>query len=432
MGKLQKQMNSKKNNGITLIALVITIIVLLILAGVTIATLTGENGILTRASEASLETEIGEEEEAIRLAYSGVLADNNGTGVSAGELQDELRNNGYTNATVTDNGDGTYTVVFESGREYTINADGENTETGGTVVDGVTIPEGFYYVGGMKNTGLVVSDSVDDENKYKDQETVGTDLQGNQYVWIPVDGILGEDGTISDVTGNEKKILLGRYSFNSSGTLLNMTGTSYLEETQEEHAIRGYENTVANDIEGFIDSVRENGGYYIARYEACYGTDGKANSKVSTGYITENGVTPTQEGYLWNNIIQPDASTACQNLYEGVNSDLMNSYAWDTAILFIQKYSGDEDYSRQGRLQSTLANTGKATDGTNYDVRCNIYDMAGNCIEMTTETSTLDSTDNGTIRGGYYDSSNYYTSSRAICSADGCSAIGSFRPLLYL
>ena len=46
----------KKNNGITLIALVITIIVLLILAGVTIATLTGENGILTRASEAGEET----------------------------------------------------------------------------------------------------------------------------------------------------------------------------------------------------------------------------------------------------------------------------------------------------------------------------------------------------------------------------------------
>ena len=47
----------KKNNGITLIALVITIIVLLILAGVTIATLTGENGILPRASDASEQTE---------------------------------------------------------------------------------------------------------------------------------------------------------------------------------------------------------------------------------------------------------------------------------------------------------------------------------------------------------------------------------------
>ena len=130
--KEQERKTIKKNNGITLIALVITIIVLLIL-GVTIATLTGENGILTRASEASEQTEIAEEEEAIRLAYSGVLADNNGSGVSAGELQDELRNNGY-NATVTDNGNGTYTVKFESGREYTVNANGsiEGGAGGGT------------------------------------------------------------------------------------------------------------------------------------------------------------------------------------------------------------------------------------------------------------------------------------------------------------
>ena len=55
-GKDRKIRREAKQKGITLIALVITIIVLLILAGVTIATLTGENGILTRASEASIET----------------------------------------------------------------------------------------------------------------------------------------------------------------------------------------------------------------------------------------------------------------------------------------------------------------------------------------------------------------------------------------
>ena len=59
MRKLEKQKN-KKNNGITLIALVITIIVLLILARVSIATLTGENGVLTKASEAGKQTEIAE------------------------------------------------------------------------------------------------------------------------------------------------------------------------------------------------------------------------------------------------------------------------------------------------------------------------------------------------------------------------------------
>ncbi len=80
----------KNKNGITLIALVITIIVLLILAGVTIATLAGENGILTRASEASEQTTIGQEKEQIELAYSSVLSNKLGDGVTSGELQDEL------------------------------------------------------------------------------------------------------------------------------------------------------------------------------------------------------------------------------------------------------------------------------------------------------------------------------------------------------
>ena len=63
MIKTEKQ----KNKGITLIALVITIIVLLILAGVTISTLTGENGIITRATSAKNQTIIAQDEEMIEL-----------------------------------------------------------------------------------------------------------------------------------------------------------------------------------------------------------------------------------------------------------------------------------------------------------------------------------------------------------------------------
>ena len=60
-----------KENGITLIALVITIIVLLILAAVSIATLTGENGILTRASDAKVITEISALKEDIDVYVVG-------------------------------------------------------------------------------------------------------------------------------------------------------------------------------------------------------------------------------------------------------------------------------------------------------------------------------------------------------------------------
>ena len=63
-----KKTNLRKNKGITLIALVITIIVLLILAGVAISMLSGENGILRKAAEAKTKTEEGQKQEEIALA----------------------------------------------------------------------------------------------------------------------------------------------------------------------------------------------------------------------------------------------------------------------------------------------------------------------------------------------------------------------------
>ena len=69
----------RNNKGITLIALVITIIVLLILAGVSIAMLTGNNGILSQATKATSETQVGAAEEAIKLAVANIIAENEGT-----------------------------------------------------------------------------------------------------------------------------------------------------------------------------------------------------------------------------------------------------------------------------------------------------------------------------------------------------------------
>ncbi len=68
----------KSTKGITLISLVVTIIILLILAGVSIATLTGENGILTKASTAKIETEIASIKEEIQTEILGEQAGNNG------------------------------------------------------------------------------------------------------------------------------------------------------------------------------------------------------------------------------------------------------------------------------------------------------------------------------------------------------------------
>ena len=112
--------------GITLIALVITIIVLLILAGVTIATLTGDNGILTKAQEAKTETEEGEEKEKVKLSAVGALAKDNGGEIKEQYLDEELANNfGEKGTDYNLEGSGPFTVtIIESGRSYLINEDG--------------------------------------------------------------------------------------------------------------------------------------------------------------------------------------------------------------------------------------------------------------------------------------------------------------------
>ena len=119
----------KNNNGITLIALVVTIVVLLILAGVSISMLTGENGIITQAQKSKIQTEIGKEKEYITLSVSAVKGDKISRGdtseITSGELQNEINN--YTDeATVT--GSGTLTVTYESGRSYDVEQDGSITE----------------------------------------------------------------------------------------------------------------------------------------------------------------------------------------------------------------------------------------------------------------------------------------------------------------
>ena len=83
-----------KNKGITLIALVITIIILLILASVTIATLTGENGIITKATEAKEKTEQAAIEEQLSLAKLSAKAQAEGGAITIDDLIEELINQG--------------------------------------------------------------------------------------------------------------------------------------------------------------------------------------------------------------------------------------------------------------------------------------------------------------------------------------------------
>ena len=403
--KFQKALKQKR--GITLIALVITIVILIILATVAVSYVFGENGIIGYADKAKEVAEADSQEEGKELT----------------NMTEYLNELNLQTPKVEDVKGG------EAFGEKTKVVDSKNNE--------IWIPKGFKIASDSGDTvqqGIVIEDV---------SASTDTAVQGSQYVWIPVGTFTKDDGSPS------AEIKLGRYTFNTSspGTptlrqdaanytqsvVINLT--SELSTYREGVASSGTdgENATAKDLKGFIDSVNTNGGYYIGRYEASYASGSstenyKAASKISNSY---SGNMQYVSGRLWNYITQLDASKVAINTYAGssVKSDLINSYAWDTAIVYIQE-AGNTNYANQTSKNSSLADTGK-----NLDEVCKINDMASNVIEWTTEYTS--STISGiaypcTLRGGYYSYSSYYTAFRGSYDATKSDYTVGFRLSLYL
>ena len=342
-----KKLKIKQEKGITLIALVVTIVALLILAGVSISLVLNNNGVISKAKDA-------------KNQYAGA------------QTNEEKHFNEVTDWIDTKVGDTT-----GGGSDYD------------PASDGVPIPAGFVYVGGTKASGLVISDATADKEKYKGQTTVGTDLVGNQFVWIPVDNIADYKRTW----------------YTESGSLSN-----YSENLPED------EKT----------SVETNKGYYIGRYEA--GDQESTNSKAlrTRSSSTSNKITVKAGQAPYNYVTITQAKSLAegfktqQNYSSSVTTKLVSSYAWDTAIAFIQKtnsdygrsseegnymdsptfnYTGIADTEKNKRTKAnrsgTLIPTGQTTAVNN------IYDMGGNVFEWTTESCSLTGYPY-TFRGGDY------------------------------
>lgn len=151
----------KTSNGITLIALVITIIVLLILAAISIATLTGENGILTQANKAKTETDEKGALEEVQLEVMGSF-DNNGN-YSSSLAKTNLENN--LKANVTDKGNGKLKVEYK-GYTFNVDVDGKvslsNGVDVGEIFDSTGEVEGKLHIGDFINytAGTWDTDSI--------------------------------------------------------------------------------------------------------------------------------------------------------------------------------------------------------------------------------------------------------------------------------
>ena len=279
----------------------------------------------------------------------------------------------------------------------------------------ITIPGGFKVVPDTEENDVDYPYSGDKKPCVQDGIVI-EDAEGNQFVWIPVGDIKNKDGSTTTIT-------LGRYRFNTTN------GTPTLQQNADNYTqvvtIASYYqeltsnsgNTAAKNLGDFVTKTKANGGYYLGRYEASKGSDNKVKSQADKA--------------AWVSITQPNAAIQAREMYSSsyVESDLINSYSWDTAIVFIQKYSGNSNYANKNSVNNS--SVGKLNTGKAGDKVCNIHDMSSNCYEWTTETYTY--ADSPCInRGGGFNLSYGYTADRNGADTSSSGVVVSFRPLLYV
>ncbi len=405
----------KQVKGITLIALVVTIIVLLILAGIALNLTIGENGLFTRAQNAANTWKMAEQNEQSAM-------DN-----LASWMNQYLNENGESQ----EDDQGPIKVSFK--------IEGEK-------VTKPKVPSGFTHIEGTVDDGYVIED--EDGNQF-----VWVPVDKNQKIKISVTSEEKIDSiSLKDPYGDPIELTnttdLGTV-YNNENIEPNINGTYILtitsgEETKtkelkvtslyalrmweldmltEEYAqAMGYENleeflevtfvgATLEDLDNIksmfiqlynnytntdenIKSVDENGGFYIARYEASY-EQGKAASKVSTSTRISSS-TQLKDGMLWNYINYDDALSASENMYtsEEFTSSLPTGAAWDRTLSWLEETKkvniseivGDSktwgNFSNNKFTDTTgLINTGEYSQTE----KNHIYDLAGNLEEWTTE-----------------------------------------------
>ena len=542
MDKIKKQ-----QKGITLIALVVTIIILLILAGVSIAMLTGNNGVLTQAKSAKENTRVGEVQEKVKLAAQAALTDNLGNGIEKEKFQEEL-NNMFTQGEQVgleyDETNKKYTVTVDKyevevsnmgavgeAKEATIqakltltykNTEQKAGENVAKVVDkNVPIPTNFYYVGGTKDTGVVISDNSADEN-----QGVDSNLSGNQFVWVPVNqnqklqiDVTSKDDissiSLKDPFGEEKltesnvgktynkkdqePTINGTYSLTITTTtgktkttklavhslykrdfwkaidvdlsrttieaelkeMAKKQGFSSLEdyaksvnfETVEKmievytnykkQSIEEYKNYTDNDTNQ--ESVNNYGGFYIARYEA---GDGDANGTPRSDSSSKSNTVVSKKGAIvYNYISQTDSITRAESMYSG-KSKLISGAGWDRTLNWLIETKAKTENevfvnsSSWGNYDDSTGNakTNSGVDNMNYTTgrneawkANNVYDLAGNVGDWTTEAY---SSDDRVFRGGGYNFNGSYVPASDRYNLDSGYLFDvfnlGFRPALYL
>ena len=331
----------KKNKGITLVALVVTIVVLLILAGVSINLVLGNNGIIAKAKEAQ------------RKSAEASQNDLKGMNGLISEMEGALAGNGSTG----------------SGNNFVT----KNTEV--TYPDGkVWIPEGFKVADDSASTvqgGVVIED--------KDR---------NQFVWVPVATLAdykrtwytGDDSfsSYSEALPEDEKTSVERYK----GFYIGRYEAGDKESTGTTKAtFRTSSSNTSNSVTIKADQVPYN---YVTRTQAISLAEG---FKTQQGYKAK---TKLVSSYAWDTTIAFIEKTV--NNY-GSSSSQGNYY--NTSVTYKDITDESKPEKTKAENSSLLVATGQTTPV------CNIYDMGGNVYEWTTESSSRTNYPYAK-RGGYY------------------------------
>ena len=294
--------------------------------------------------------------------------------------------------------------------------DGPKFENTTTIQDdsgnSVVIPGGFHLdaeSGTKVEEGIVIEDD-----------------KGNQFVWIPTGTYNVTDAVDNDGTKDGKLTNnLARRTFTSSGAT-EVTASNGDGVVQSYYYGEGDSRSVSySQIAAFKASAESianggNGGFYIGRYEQ------------GTGNVCKAGVVPYVE------ITRDTAKSQAEAMYgeeSSVESELISSYAWDTALNFICQ-TNSAGYTLATTTSSSYGNIGtrskKNTGVDTNDDYSKIHDLLGNCSEWTTECTSV-SGGPCVARGGYYNSSrNSYAAFRNYYTTSASGDVYSFRPQLYV
>ena len=443
----------KTNKGITLIALVITIIVLLILAGVTIAMITGDNGIITKAKEAKQKTTEAGAKEKVQTEVAGSIgADGN---INIDELNRNLQNisgikyNGNAisdsnkiaslPATVTVDG---YNVKIEANGTTASGTDTPVTPpTGGTIT--ITDAKKDEMKNKTENSDLTVTDGTvkipagfkvaEDSGTTIDEGIVIEDSKQNQFVWVPVS------------QENFESEFVRREGYESGSQQSYLTDCGEADETGINTKVEETKTT-KQEAKDMYASVKKNEGFYIGRYEAGKSEDGKVvvqkNANVysdipwsSTGEMTESETATT------GGAVELSRNFAKENNYKTVQSTLIYGVQWDAVMNWMKDMnstvSGKKYYQDSTGMGWHSGVSGNSDHKTGIDLNGGknqvkkVYDLAGNVWGWTMESHNADCR---VFRGGSYGntgSDGPASIRNSYAPSNGSFYIG-FRPTLFL